>query len=65
MRGAGQKGAAIMGKIFYGIFCDDIRHEVTGKFTLVGCYSDHLLVAEVPTALPKLHPFKTSYIIFV
>lgn len=43
-----------MDKSFYGIFCDDIRHELSGKFTLVGCYSDHLLVAQVPTTLPKL-----------
>jgi hypothetical protein len=39
----------------YVIFCDDIRREVGGKYTLVGIYrSDMVIHAELPVALPKL-----------
>ena len=44
----------------YGIttFCDDIRHEVQNKLTLVGCYGPELLVgANPPVAIPKLGVF--------
>lgn len=37
-----------------GIFCDDIRHEMGGKVSLIGCYTDAMLVFEFPTVLPKL-----------
>lgn len=35
-------------------FCDDIRHEVNGKFSLIGCYGTALLLSPIPTALSKL-----------
>jgi hypothetical protein len=38
----------------YTIFCDDIRFEVDGKFTLVGCYYGEMTVRSVfPATLPK------------
>jgi hypothetical protein len=37
-----------------GVFCDDIRQEVHGKISLIGCYSGSMLVAEFPVTLPKL-----------
>lgn len=36
------------------IFCDDIRQEINGKFTLVGCYNSQLLVSDFPFTLPRL-----------
>jgi hypothetical protein len=36
------------------LFCDDIRHEVSGKLTFVGVYSSHLFVPKFPITLPKL-----------
>lgn len=36
------------------LFCDDIRHETSGKLTLVGVYSDALIVPELPATLPRL-----------
>src|SRR5262249_11818710 len=37
------------------IFCDDIRREINGKTTLVGVYSDDILLnAPLPVMLPKL-----------
>lgn len=37
------------------IFCDDIRYEVAGKFTLVGCYTAEMTIhGEPPVTLPKL-----------
>lgn len=39
----------------YTLFCDDIRHEVTGKTTLVGMYNSQLIVTgNLPVVLPKL-----------
>lgn len=39
----------------YTLFCDDIRHEVTGKTTLVGIYNSQLIVTgNLPIVLPKL-----------
>lgn len=35
-------------------FCDDIRHEIGGKFTLVGCYSGEMIIDKLPAVLPKL-----------
>lgn len=37
-----------------GIFCDDIRQEVSGKLSLIGCYTGGMQIAEFPAALPKL-----------
>ena len=36
------------------LFCDDIRHETSGKLTLVGVYTDALIVPELPVTLPRL-----------
>ncbi len=35
-------------------FCDDIRHEVGNKYSLMGCYGNELLVKSLPVLLPKL-----------
>lgn len=38
----------------YTIFCDDIRHEISGKVTLVGCYTSHLyFTGEFPLKLAR------------
>ncbi|WP_449302458.1 DUF6941 family protein [Pseudoxanthomonas mexicana] len=37
-----------------GIFCDDIREEVNGKISLIGCYTGGMQVTEFPATLPKL-----------
>lgn len=39
---------------FHGMFCDDIRHEVGNKITLVGCYGNELFFNEKLRALPRL-----------
>ncbi len=49
----------------YTIFCDDIRHEVSGKTTLVGVYRGQLKVlGALPAAIPRLvlsiHYFEKS-----
>lgn len=36
------------------IFCDDIRHESSGKITLVGTYTSGILTSGFPITLPKL-----------
>ncbi|NLM16742.1 MAG: hypothetical protein GX221_03365 [Candidatus Riflebacteria bacterium] len=41
-------------KLKYMIFCEDIRHEVGGKFTLVGVISNNLWTQEFPLVIPKL-----------
>ena len=43
-----------MSKTLSVIYCDDIRHEVGNKFSLMGCYSTIMYVATFPTILPKL-----------
>lgn len=35
-------------------FCDDVRQEVGNKYSLMGCYSQELIVENMPAALPKL-----------
>lgn len=37
-----------------GFFCDDIRHEVGGKVSFIGAYSQKMLVQQFPVRLPKL-----------
>lgn len=37
-----------------GLFCDDIRQEVFGKVSLIGCYAGIMEVEEFPITLPKL-----------
>lgn len=36
------------------LFCDDIRHEVGGKYSYIGVYGERLIVSTFPTILPKL-----------
>ncbi|MCE0853972.1 hypothetical protein LU689_29155 [Pseudomonas asiatica] len=43
-----------MSRSIYAIYCDDIRHEVNGKTTLVGVYAGKLLVGSFPASLSKL-----------
>lgn len=45
---------SISGRTLSGFFCDDIRHEVNGKVTLVGCYEGDLQVPEFPALLPRI-----------
>jgi hypothetical protein len=43
-----------MGRYGYSIFCDDIRNEVGGKLTFVGCYNAVMFVSSgFPLDLPK------------
>lgn len=40
---------------FIGVqFCDDVRQEIGGKFSLIGCYSGAIQVHPMPSVLPKL-----------
>lgn len=36
------------------VFCDDIRYEIGGKFSLIGVYNGNLIVPAFPVKLPKL-----------
>jgi hypothetical protein len=36
------------------VFCDDIRSELGGKLTLVGCYGTQLIATHFPLILPKM-----------
>jgi hypothetical protein len=38
----------------YAIICDDIRHEMGNKFSLIGIYGSDLQVAQLPFLFPKL-----------
>lgn len=37
-----------------GYFCDDIRQEVDGKMSLIGCYGPEMVVPSFPVTLSKL-----------
>jgi hypothetical protein len=39
---------------FIGMFCEDIREEVSGTHTLIGILPDNINIGGVPGALPKL-----------
>lgn len=39
---------------FHATFCDDIRHEINGKVSLIGCYSGLMFVPVFPATLPRL-----------
>lgn len=43
-------------------FCDDIRQEVGGKHSLIGCYGRALIVNKLPATLPKFCIFITLLI---
>lgn len=34
-------------------FCDDIRHEVGNKYSLIGCYGNELYIEKLPAVMPK------------
>lgn len=36
------------------IFCDDIRHEVGNKLSLIGVYNGQMYVQQFPVTIPKL-----------
>ena len=38
----------------YLIICDDIRAEIKNKFTLVGIYTDSIILSKLPYSFPKL-----------
>lgn len=42
------------GRIVVADFCDDIRHEVGFKYSLMGCYSGELIADSLPITLQKL-----------
>ena len=44
----------MMQRYAHAIYCDDIRHEIGGKTTLVGVYGDALIVHKFPQDIPKL-----------
>lgn len=46
-------------RFVHAVFCDDIRQEVGGKVSLMGCYQGDLFVPFMPVALPKLCVFVT------
>lgn len=35
-------------------YCDDVRQEVGNKFSLMGCYTEELIVEKMPAVLQKL-----------
>lgn len=41
-------------RTLHGIFCDDIRHEINGKLSLIGCYSGEMYVPTFPVTLARL-----------
>ena len=43
-----------MNRTVLTIFCDDIRHEIGGKFSYIGVYSGQMFVPSFPITLPKL-----------
>ncbi|MGH6824092.1 hypothetical protein [Methyloceanibacter sp.] len=51
------------GPVFgWTIFCDDIRAELGGKFSFMGCYTGNLIVHDkLPLMLPKLGIAITYY----
>lgn len=44
----------MMHRYVHTIFCDDIRHEVSGKLSLIGVYSGILIARQLPITLPML-----------
>ncbi len=42
-------------------FCDDIRHEMGNKLSLMGCYQGELIVPEIPIVLPKLCVYASAW----
>lgn len=38
----------------FAVFCDDIRHEIGNKASLIGIYNGDLLASELPIFMPRL-----------
>ena len=47
-----------MAKLMYTLVCDDIRHEKGRKVSLMGLYSNTILVAQFPYIFPRLAFFQ-------
>ena len=43
------------------MFCDDIRQEIGGKLSFMGCYQGELIVPMAPVVLPKLCLYATIW----
>lgn len=43
------------------IFCDDIRHEMGNKISLMGCYQEELMIPATPFVLPKLCVYASAW----
>ena len=43
-----------MSRYAHVAYCDDIRPEINGKMSLIGLYSDKMLLPDIPASLPKL-----------
>lgn len=41
-------------RALFATYCDDIRHEVNGKLSLIGCYAGEMYVPSFPVTLPRL-----------
>jgi hypothetical protein len=40
-------------RVIIAQFCDDVRHEVGNKYSLMGCYGNELIVDKLPAVLTK------------
>ena len=49
------------GRYVTAIYCDDIRQEVGGKISYMGCYQSEIIVQTAPVILPKLCVFASVY----
>ncbi|WP_155274241.1 DUF6941 family protein [Pseudomonas chlororaphis] len=49
-----------MNRHAYSLFCDDVRHEVNGKTSLIGVVSSLLYVSSFPCVIPKLYVLITA-----
>lgn len=47
------------GRYLHTVWCDDIRHEVGNKPSLMGVYTGHIVVPQLPMHLAKLGVFST------
>jgi hypothetical protein len=49
------------GRYVTAIFCDDIRNEVGGKISYMGCYASEIIVEKTPAILPKFCVFASAF----
>lgn len=50
----GKMGLEMKGVSVHGFFCDDVRQEIGGKTSLMGCYHGDILFKKFPAALHQL-----------